>query len=186
MLIDFADRYSANGNITYNNGALGFGHAVFIAPLAYLHKIFPPLEGDVEQKVYDQVGVSPPTAYAEFLSQCNGANFFIATLGLNGVVGMVSRDPYAPTAFRLETDNRYEAPKNLPSDAIIIGGYSKDGSYVYIQPDGTVSYCKPRDATPLLQWDNLKTFLESELERLASIHDAEGRLLYDKSMKLPA
>ena len=70
--------------------------------------------------------------------------------------------------------------------ASFFGSYSYDASLLYIKDDvSTVYYCARRDATPLKEWNSFSEMLIEEIQRLKSLHGADGMLKSTRRSTLP-
>lgn len=80
----------------------------------------------------------------------------------------------------------YERPKNADKSCFFFASYSKDGSRLYMKDDSDkVYYCARRDATPLKGWNSFSEMLIEEIQRLKSLHDADGMLQVPSEETLP-
>ena len=98
----------------------------------------------------------------------NGLRTFSGSFSIAGYVELFARDNHEiiqPTM--LDDPNVHERPKNAPSDAVFFGFYQKDGSDVYMMPDGKIYRCARWDATPANEWNNFEEFLLPEFKRLS-------------------
>jgi hypothetical protein len=159
------------------SGAVLIGHAPHIAPMAWLHSIYPVLTEEDIIELEAELKKPIPEAYRDFLKNySNGLALFTTTLtfyGMRKVLGRTieaSRQPFA-----IGTSNNYERPKNSKNSYFFIGGYDWDGSKLYIDSDtNKVYYCDRRDATPLMEWESFEAMLTSEVSRLIRLHDENG------------
>jgi hypothetical protein len=96
------------------SGAVLIGHAPHIAPMAWLHSIYPVLtEEDIIELEFD-LKKSIPQAYRDFLKNySNGLKLFTITLTFYGMRKVLGRtDEASRQPFALSTPNNYERPKN--------------------------------------------------------------------------
>lgn len=185
IITDLKSKHKEKKNYFSEGGAALLCHTPHVAPLAYLHKIFPPANEDQIEIIESFIGRKPINDHIGFLKVCNGLSLFSTSLALYGIRSLVSRNPLDPLPFGLDIPNIYERPNNMDEDAIIIGSYRFDGSNAYITPDGHVYYCLERDATPLMEWESLPIFLSAEIERLSSLFDEDGHPLTPEVQTLP-
>src|SRR5215216_4661514 len=90
------------------NGTELFGHVPHVAPEAWLHELFAPLD-DEELAVLEQSLKLPlPADYAAWLRRSNGGHFFSTALTFDGLRRTNSRDPELREPFALETPNLWE------------------------------------------------------------------------------
>ena len=158
------------------SGARLVGHVPHVAPEAYLHVMFAPLdERDIAQ-LETGVGRPLPQAYRAFLRLTNGLSLFSDSLSIYGLRRTHARrgdDVWHP--FSAVPPNTGERPPGLPPGAVVVGSYGDDGSTVHMLPDGTVRMSRRDDSTPLRHWPELLGMLADEAVRMASFFDGEGR-----------
>jgi|SRR3984957_384116 hypothetical protein len=156
-------------------------HTPAIAPLAYLHRIYPVLTPEDFDALESHVGRPVPPDYSDFLHRVgNGARLF--ELSLHGFVGQLRRvatDPLGqPVSLRY--GNVVERPRGLDDDTFAIGamvGWSSRGSLI-MEPSGEVLLVHPVDGQDVAaRWPDLETMLESEISRRSSLYDRAGRRL---------
>ncbi len=166
------------GMRTASNGAILIGHVPHVAPEAWLHELYPPLNfSDIEQlsmKIQRKI----PVALVELYSVTNGLSMFSGSLSIDGRRGLNIREGdgvWQP--FDLIVPNTLERPNDGDSDAIFFGGFRKDGSQLFIKSDASIVYrCERWKAKKVLsQWLDLPTMLLSEFERLSKLFDTGGR-----------
>jgi len=167
------------GSATSDNGAHLYGHVPHVAPEAWFHILFPPLETDALTELDKRLGRPIPDSYRELLMRTNGLHLFSGALALDGLRRDFSRKTSIREPFDLGDPNVFERPRAADPTWFIFGFYKSDGSTVYIDPrDGRV-YRADRDMTEprLNQWDSLDTFLRDEVRRLVGHFDDRGRRL---------
>jgi hypothetical protein len=181
-------RFKSLGQHTTEGGAVLIGRAPHIAPLAWLHSLYPPLSladiADLEGKLKMPV----PHEYKQFLQLSNGLNVFNTTLSLFGLRRNYIRDVenvWQP--FDIITPNTIEKPGNASNNVFIFGTYDWDGSYLYIdcEKGNTVHLCTNDDITSLYKWPNLEAVLKSEIKRLLTMFDGQGKELDPDESTLP-
>jgi hypothetical protein len=170
---------AAFGTATSDNGAHMFGHVPHVAPEAWFHILFPPLDeaelADVEGSIRRPI----PAPYREFLRTTNGLHLFSGSLALYGRRRDYSRRVSIVLPFDLGVPNLRERPRASDPTWFIFGFYDEDGSRAYIDPgDGRV-YWGSRDMTRsrLKAWASLDAFLAHEVSRLSGHFDDRGRQL---------
>ena len=88
--------------------------------------------------------------------------------------------------YSTELLNCAEKPRNATSDMFFIGGYSWDGSKLYIDKrNNSVHYCKRYDSTSLKSWDSLAEMIISEVKRLYSLFDLDGKQIDENKSTIP-
>ena len=79
-----------------------------------------------------------------------------------------------------------ERPKNATPEMFFLGTYEYDGSKLYLNTlDDKIYYCDRYDAAPLKSWDSLSAMLTSEIERIFSLFDADGRIFSRMAPTIP-
>ena len=164
------------GARTTASGTRLVGHVPHVAPEAYLHIVFPPLDGVRLSALEQAIGRPVPPAYRRLLSITNGLDLFSSSLSIYGHrtsyarAGDAARQPFSAVV-----PNTAERPPGIPNDAVVVGGYGRDGSQIYVL-DGAVYRCDRDNGAPLNMWPDLFSMLVTEARRLATHFDASGRL----------
>jgi hypothetical protein len=187
-VLKILERWTHLGEERASTGARLIGHVPHVAPMAYLHSIYPGLdESQIDElEALCQRPIPPP--YRALLRITNGANLFSDKLRINGLRTSYARDADASRLpYAMEAANTWERPKGSPQDAVFFGGYSFDGSRLSMLPeDDRVFYTPRRTYEPILRtWPSLDEMLESEVERLAALFDGQGRLKVESFRALP-
>ena len=173
-------KYKDLGEEISQNGTLLIGRAPHIAPLAWLHAIYPVLsDGDVAN-LEEELNTKIPEEYRFFLQHySNGLGIFVAKFYLYGLRKDLSRSieasrqPFSPVIANID-----ERAENAKPSYFFIGGYSWDGSKLYIDTEtGIVHYCERWDATSLYQWNSFGEMLLSEIKRIAGLFDKNGIII---------
>lgn len=174
------------GEKILEDGTLLIAKAPHIAPLAWLHCVYAPLTESQISEIEQRIG-EMPKVYKEFLKTSNGLGVFNTTLSLYGLRGNYRRqiqDVWQP--FDIIIPNTLEKPANAKESVFIIGGYDWDGSYLYIDKrSGKVHLCDRDDAKSLYEWDDFEEMLSSEVRRLVTLFDKEGKELDSDRSTLP-
>ena len=173
-------KYKNLGEEISQNGALLIGRAPHVAEFAWLHRINPVLTDEDIKKIEAELDTKVPDDYKFFLQHySNGLGIFVSKFYLYGLrkeLGRsieASRQPYS-----LVIPNIDERPENAKPSYFFIGGYSWDGSKLYIESDTNfVHYCARWDATSLHQWKSFEEMLLSEIKRLVNLFDANGIII---------
>jgi hypothetical protein len=158
-------------------------------PQAYLHRFFAP----APETAWQAYGVPPVAQLRALYSACNGLSLFVGSLSLWGLRAHYARDASAQfQPFDLATHHS-ECASYLPRlsdgqlhDAVFFGGYSEDGSAVMARPS-TLEICRvlPDSGRIANRWTDLRTFLESEYDRLDRLFTREGYLVNVNASTLP-
>ena len=164
-----------------------YGHIPQLAPEAYNIYTFAPLTEERLALVEQNIGRKIPCQYRTFLTHVsNGMHIFHRCLSLLGLQGEINRKLGAQGPFDLSIPNVYERPSNADSNCFFFGVYCYDGSLLYIKDDvSTVYYCARRDATPIKEWPSSSDMLIEEIQRLKSLHNADGILKSTSRSTLP-
>ena len=164
-----------------------YGHIPRLAPEAYNIYTFAPLTEERLTLVEQNIGREIPCQYRTFLTHVsNGMHIFNRCLNLYGLQGVLDRRGDFQGPFDLSIPNVYERPSNADASCFFFGSYSYDASLLYIKDDvSTVYYCARRDATPLKEWNSFSEMLIEEIQRLKSLHGADGMLKSTRRSTLP-
>ena len=164
-----------------------YGHTPLIAPEAYNIYTFAPLTEEKLALLEQVLNREVPEQYKIFLTLVsNGMHIFNRCLSLDGLQGSINRKLGIQGPFDLSIPNVYERPSNADASCFFIGGYSYDASKLYMKDDSDkVYYCARRDATPLKEWNSFSEMLIEEIQRLKSIHGADGMLKSTRRSTLP-
>ena len=164
-----------------------YGHIPQLAPEAYNIYTFAPLTEEQLALVEQNIGREIPCQYRTFLTHVsNGLYIFHRGLFLYGHQGSFKREQVVQGPFDLSDPNVYERPKNADKSCFFFASYSKDGSRLYMKDDADkVYYCARRDATPLKEWNSVSEMLIEEIQRLKSLHGADGMLKSTRRSTLP-
>lgn len=170
------------------SGARLIGHVPHVAELAYLHSLYPGLSPAELDDLVGRMCRPIPMPYAAFLRLTNGAKLFSGSLALSGLRrNYVRNTEQARQPYALEIDNMEHRPGDAPQDAFIIGGYSYDGSLLWIDQDLRVHRSAQACCYPILNtWSSFDEMLLAEVDRLATLFDKSGRMRNGESETVPA
>lgn len=169
-------------------GAFLIGHVPHIASEAWLNSIYPCLSEQDIAELEAQLETTIPFEYSYFLQNIsNGMNVLVDELCLFGkrtnytrTLMDVTRQPFSLR------DALEERPRNATPDMFFIGGYSWDGSKLYIDKrDNRVYYCLRYDSTPLKSWNSLSEMILSEIERLYALFSIDGKQINESEPTVP-
>lgn len=172
-------RFSHLGVSHSKNGALLIGKAPHIAEYAWLNVMYPCA---TETEIYDlekRLGCAIPKVYKDFLMNVsNGLNVMNCTLALHVCRMSYNRADFESRyPFNIEDVQKYERPKNATQEMFFFASYNYDCSKLYLNTsDNKIYYCDRYDATPLKSWDSLSDMITSEIERIFSLFDTDGRI----------
>lgn len=162
------EKVSVYGSEISANGTRLIGHAPHVAPLAYYHIIFPPLEPQEIVHLEKQIGQHLPSDLKDFLLISNGLGVFIGELSVFGLRHHFDRSIAASREpFSLITENTLDRPPRLDRNLFLIGGGNQNGSHYAINTtSGEISHLHPRSLRPIAQWENIWDMLLQEVTRL--------------------
>lgn len=151
------------------------GHLPRVAPHAWLHQIFAPLERSDIKKIEEELSVKLPSSLVSFFLFANGLNVFSNSLSIYGMRKPISRSEIAFEPFEIKTSNLIERPRDAESHHLFIGGYNWDRSQLFMDTkDGKVYRCLRNSSGKLNHWNSLFSMLSSEIDRLSSHFDENG------------
>ena len=164
-----------------------YGHIPRLAPEAYNIYTFTPLTEERLALLEQVLNREVPEQYKIFLTLVsNGMHIFNRCLSLDGLQGSINRKLGIQGPFDLSIPNVYERPSNADASCFFIGGYSYDCSKLYMRSGSQkVFYCPRWDITPLKEWNSFSEMLIEEIQRLRSLHGADGMLQVPREETLP-
>ena len=164
-----------------------YGHIPQIAPEAYNIYTLAPLTDEQLALLERVLNREVPKQYRTFLTHVsNGMHIFSRCLNLYGLQGVLDRRGDFQGPFDLSIPNVYERPSNADASCFFIGGYSYDVSKLYMRSGSQkVFYCPRWDITPLKEWNSFSEMLIEEIQRLKSLHGADGMLKSTRRSTLP-
>lgn len=181
-------QYEGLGTMELENGTVLVGKAPHVGSEAWLHELFKPLSKDDCNEIESELKTKLPREYKDYLtSEYNGLRIFVTTFSLYGLKKQLGRSvETAAQPFSILTSNTIEKPKNAQDNFFFIGGYGKDSSKLYIDKEtDKVHYCKRNDATSLLEWNSFNEMMSSELIRIFSLFDEEGKKKNEEVATIP-
>ena len=155
------------------------GHVPHVAPMAYLHEVYAPLDetdvDDLEQKISRTF----PKPLREFYRHHNGLRMFSETFVVYGSIKNLDRSDFSYGVYcpiDLQTSNIPGRPGNAQEATVFFGGYVEDFSKLYLDAKNRVIRCPKEDASKILNmWENLGEWLVTETRRLNSLFDEAGK-----------
>jgi hypothetical protein len=160
----------SNGGDTENDmGTKLIGHSPIIAPRAFIHVVFQPLnESDLEDFITN-LGRKVPEQLKSLLSFANGMMIFSGTIRVLGF--LPNRKKGEVTVHNYPSDimipNVSARINGLSSDDVVIAWYKEDGSYVVSQKSGIVTrFDVLGNGEEMQSWSDINTWLISEIIRL--------------------
>ncbi len=182
------ESYSHLGERTLANGTRLIAPAPHVAPEAWLHQIFAPIDDQGIARLESDLGGPLPDEFTQFLMRNNGLGIFSYSISIFGLRTSFARTGDAVwQPFSLLTPNIRERPRDAKASFCFMGAYRDDASLLYIDTtDHQVYRCERHSAKPLNRWDDFSTMLESETERISQLFDLEGRPFDPHALKTPA
>ncbi len=186
-ILEIVASYESLGVRSLADGTKLTGHVPHVAPQAWFQQVYPALDQFEIERLEESVGIKFPQVFVDFLKRANGLYLFSGHLYICGVRKNFSRSIEAAwQPFSIFTPNIDERPRGAKPAFLFVGGYESDGSQLYIDTsDLSVCRCSARSAKPLHKWASFEMMLESEVRRLATHFDSQGRLLDPKRPTTP-
>jgi hypothetical protein len=165
------------GSRRLENGAYLIGHVPHVAPEAYLHNVYAPLDDGQIDFVEENIGRTFPATMRAFYKRTNGIHLFSDALSISGHrESFVRTGDAAWQPYSIITPNTHERPENAPVDMVFFGFYSHDGSQLGMSARSPIVWrFAPDSATPLNEWLSFDEMLILEVQRLATLFDKCGR-----------
>ena len=188
ILSSLIDIYKRNGEQTLPNGTRLICPTPFVAPKAWLHQIFYPLNNADISELEAQLTSYIPSQYKAFLQEANGVNLFNTSLCFYGFrLHLNTRNSWETTAqpFSILTPNTIESRINCLSDVLVIGGYDWDGSELYMNPENEVFRVGLNSQAPINYLPSFEEMLKQEIERLTTLYDFDGRAIDEDQATVP-
>ena len=157
------------GVLTTPSGARAVGHVPLIGPRAYLHTVFPPLGREGLAAVATEVRRTLPEQYRELLQRTNGLLLFGSSLYVYGLRTSYARDGRDRFPFSGDLSNTLERPPRIPDHAVVVGGYGKDGSKLFVDENGAAR-CDRDSGVVLNRWASLAEWLAAETDRMSDLY----------------
>lgn len=176
-IIEKLKKWECNGNNTLLNGTVLICKVPHVAPQAWLHILYSPLQEVYINQLETKLTKKIPQDLRVFFSVFNGINIFSDSLSIWGMKSSYSRtdgnefQPYDLIA--LNEEKHYDINENW----IVFGSYSWDGSYMIFDLESDLNKvfrCDSDSNEKLQEWPNLSTWLNCEIERLSQLFDENG------------
>ena len=163
-----------------NDGADLIGRALHVAPQAWLHQIFPPLNFAGERKLAADVSGFASSRAREVLREFNGCILFSSNLYLLGRRTSYDRSGSVHQPWDIYSSNALNQHHEVPSGALVIGGSNclYHGVTITETEDRRVeAYDRVSPYRKLFEWASVDDWLFAEIGRLARLFDDQGRLI---------
>ncbi|WP_156970524.1 SMI1/KNR4 family protein [Andreprevotia chitinilytica] len=177
-LLDALEPAKQLGEEITPNGArlLGWVKDEFLGINRWWHYIFPKLSDVQIVDLEESAGIPFPSVFKDFLKNTNGLIIFSGALSLYGA--RLSNDRRSKDAYPypLDTPNLLERPKDATANFLFIGGYSWDGSKLYIDTHSEKVYrCAKNSAAPINEWPDFWSMIISEASRISNLYESDGK-----------
>lgn len=179
-IISSIESYKKLGyKVTETYGTKLYGHLPKNGPDAWLHEVFQPLSLDKIRELEEKINKQFNNEFASFLQTTNGLMLFNGELAIYGYRDSYNRARETRLPYNLITPNTLERPKDSEEEYLFIGGYSFDGSMIYINLiDNKVFHCSRSESKNIFfEWNSLLSMLKSEFNYLRTYFDKNGYLI---------
>lgn len=179
--IKVLERAGPMGEKTLSNGTRLIGHVPQIAPLAYLHSVFPSLQSEDVAQIEAAVERRLNQSLVDLYLKANGVQIFSGSLNINGLRLSLDRSIESTLSqpFNISTANTFERPLDADEDMIFFGSYKQDGAKLYMHCEGSeVFKCGRCSAEITQQWSSFDSFLISEVNRFCALYEQEKTVLH--------
>src|SRR6516164_3727297 len=145
-VLEIIDLYKHLGERVLTNGTRLVAPMPQIAPEAWLHAVYGPLSSSGVQRIEKELGCEVPAVFSDYLQRCNGMWLFSGAFSIYGLRSSYERTGDAAwQPFDLSTPNVEERPRGSKTSFFFVGGYSDDGSNLFIDRTDNKAYrCKQR------------------------------------------
>lgn len=178
------EKWNTCGERILDNGTKIICHVPHVAPQAWLHEIYNPLNSNDVEKLQDRLGKQLQEDYRQFLLLSNGINIFSDSLSVWGLKKSYDRrGEEAIQPYDLIAGNE-EIRGVVPNSYVLFGSYSWDGStmaYDISSNSCKVFLCAPDTYEILKEWENIWVWLNEEVNRLSLMFDEKG-VMYDEDV----
>jgi hypothetical protein len=175
-LLQAVDAAARLGRQEPSPGTVLVGHIPHVAPLAYLHVLYRPLDRGELEELARSFSQPLPEEYLWLLGQTNGLNLFADSLAIFGVERSRSRDPSRHQPYDVVRMNEFERLPALDPHIFLVGAHG-DGMAIYLDSrSGAATSRGPfEDPTIREEWPSLLDLLSDEFSRLSDSFDEQGR-----------
>ena len=165
----------------FTDGGARIFHMQEIAPRAYLHTVFPPLNEELTTKAFARYG-QYTNSYVRYLANFNGALLFGGKISLRGYT-RYTKELGAPIS--LDYGNIIEVPHFLDAGEFVFGALVGETIVPVLtwRLNGLVRLRHTTTGEVGAEWDSLDSMLVDEIGRLSRLHDNEG--LFKGGHRLP-
>jgi hypothetical protein len=176
-LVIVVDRWRGQEDIS-EAGGRRICRMPWVAPMKYLHILYPPLPTDDIASIAPRTGRQPPADYQRLLSRFNGLSIFGSSLAIFGVRSHYDRRPEAamwqPFDIGPPHIEQYDA---LGRDDVVVGCVGPDVDYIVMRAiSGDVARLDHNTKKLQETWPSLAEFIVGETDRYAAHHTTDGHL----------
>lgn len=186
-LMKVVNQFRSLGTQELSTGVVLIGHVPHVAPEAYMHVLYPPLDASQISTIEHALGRQLPIELKTFYQRLNGVQLFSYTMWINGLrFSYVRSGEEAWQPYSIITPNTVERPEDADDSLVFFGGYRWDGSSLCMRSDSPAVYrCAPGTSVPLNKWRSFDEMLISEIDRLSGLFDTRGRRLDESAPTVP-
>lgn len=187
QIVNVAEQWLPLGEITYDDGTRLIGHVPHVGPMAYMHELFPGLQGGEVEVMEMFLRRSLPAPLKGMYGRVNGFRMFSGELDVFGLRKSDTRSLHdTAQPFAIQDPNVLERPPRTPEHIVFFAFYQDDGCLLSMSTEGPEVYATPMGKWKIRrEWPDLETCLLSEVARLASAFDAQGRLIGQRGKLSP-
>jgi hypothetical protein len=177
-VIAVVERWASNEDRSLNGGRL-ICRTPWIAPEAFLHRLYPPNSPELIASIAPATGRQPPRDFARLLERFNGADLFGGSLSIYGVRTSYDREADIANWQPFDVDiHQFGLSDIIGRDGMVIGSVGPDVDPVAIRStEGDVARFNQKSRAVLETWPSLAEFLTSETDRYAQCYAPDGHLL---------
>ena len=163
------------------NGVRLFCHQPEIAPLAWLHVVFAPLDCGTIEATEQRLNTQLPEDYKSFLQQTNGLMLFSYKVSVWGVrttmIQRVGDDAWAPHDI-VDHNLPHERPDKSPSEVLFFAAADDGDNWCFFEFSNQgyrIGKTERHHFNPVSYWPSFETWLFSEIESLQRDYTSGSR-----------
>jgi hypothetical protein len=161
---------ASNNDVVNEMGTRLIGHSPAIAPKAYRHVIFQPLDDHDMADFTNKIGRPVPAQLKSLLSLANGMMIFSGSIRVLGFIPVQKKGEVTVHNYpsNILVPNVSARINGLTVGDVVIGWYKNDGSYVVAHEAGSVTrYDVLGNGEGIQSWTDIDTWFISEVTRLS-------------------
>lgn len=170
------------GEIKSEADAQLLGHVPHIAPKAYMHLVYAPLNDEDLIKLEKQIERKLPEQLKKFYEFANGIDIFSGGISLFGYFPYERKFKSHPHNYPgdIQIPNVQARIKGMHEVDVIIASYKWDSSIAIIEEDGSVVRYDIQNGGQVVQtWPDFDTWITSEIEHYSQFFDENGKMMGD-------